>query len=505
MAVPSRTGLSTGIRRLLQPLAAGPARRPGVERPPVQRRAGAPARDVRRDLRQYWEDPSFESYDPARDGDRLQEALSTPSEAAHATSRSRSPTLDVRRSATSRRSSTSSPPSGPSTTTGGTSSSWRPVPGKTVVSALDYQRLQRRGHSRHPCSSSPTGRSCSTRAGPPSATCCATVTSANSSSAANVRRNGGTCSRPSSRSRRSISTELRARRVRHGHRRRVPPRRGGRPTVGCSSTSSRRCSSASRPRRNAADGSDIRRLVRRADRSASCGSGTRSTRDCSRRFSTSAFTTTSDLSELTWKRGRGYDVAELTNVYTGNDAVSASCCKRFYDKVADPRRMRALGFCVSIEHAEFMAATVQRGGIPSMACHGDDARRGTRGGTGGTPRSASQRALHRRPVQRGHRPARGRHGAVPAPDRERDGVPAAAWAAVCGLSDGQGLPHGARLHRRHSTAVPLRPPLPRADRERPAAGCSGTSSRASRPCRPAATSSSTGWRSRSCWRTSGSR
>ena len=37
-----------------------------------------------------------------------------------------------------------------------------------------------------------------------------------------------------------------------------------------------------------------------------------------------------------------------------------------------------------------------------------------------------QRALHRRPVQRGRRRAGGRHRAVPAPDRERHGLPATA-------------------------------------------------------------------------------
>jgi superfamily II DNA or RNA helicase len=37
------------------------------------------------------------------------------------------------------------------------------------------------------------------------------------------------------------------------------------------------------------------------------------------------------------------------------------------DKVEDPGRMRALGFCVSIQHAEFMAARFNAAGIPSRA------------------------------------------------------------------------------------------------------------------------------------------
>lgn len=38
--------------------------------------------------------------------------------------------------------------------------------------------------------------------------------------------------------------------------------------------------------------------------------------------------------------------------------------------VADPGQMRALGFCVSIEHAQMMADRFTRGGIPSLVAHG---------------------------------------------------------------------------------------------------------------------------------------
>jgi len=37
------------------------------------------------------------------------------------------------------------------------------------------------------------------------------------------------------------------------------------------------------------------------------------------------------------------------------------------NKVADARRMRALGFCVSIRHAEFMAEQFEKHGIPARA------------------------------------------------------------------------------------------------------------------------------------------
>ena len=65
-----------------------------------------------------------------------------------------------------------------------------------------------------------------------------------------------------------------------------------------------------------------------------------------------------DLSHVAWSR-RGYDVAELEKLYTGNTRAPAIVAKAIQDKVADPRRMRALGFCVSIAHAEFMAQGVQ--------------------------------------------------------------------------------------------------------------------------------------------------
>ncbi len=45
----------------------------------------------------------------------------------------------------------------------------------------------------------------------------------------------------------------------------------------------------------------------------------------------------------------------LSGVYTGNDARTRIVLKELGDKVADVAAMRALGFCVSIEHARYMA------------------------------------------------------------------------------------------------------------------------------------------------------
>lgn len=74
-----------------------------------------------------------------------------------------------------------------------------------------------------------------------------------------------------------------------------------------------------------------------------------------------------DLKHVRWKRGRGYDAAELTNVYTGHDARVRIILQALLDKVTDPGRIRALGFCVSIDHAEFMSQRFNEAGIPSRA------------------------------------------------------------------------------------------------------------------------------------------
>ncbi len=73
-----------------------------------------------------------------------------------------------------------------------------------------------------------------------------------------------------------------------------------------------------------------------------------------------------DLSQLRWKRGQGYDPTELDGVYTGNDARARMVLRAVRDTV-DVGRMRALGFCVSIGHAEFMADWFTKHGVPSAA------------------------------------------------------------------------------------------------------------------------------------------
>ncbi|TNC52584.1 DUF3427 domain-containing protein [Mumia zhuanghuii] len=80
-----------------------------------------------------------------------------------------------------------------------------------------------------------------------------------------------------------------------------------------------------------------------------------------------------DLSGLEWKRG-SYDIEGLDRVYTGNDARTAKVLRELQDKVTDVRDMRAIGFCVSVRHAEYMAAKFNAANIPSLAVSGDSTR-----------------------------------------------------------------------------------------------------------------------------------
>jgi len=80
-----------------------------------------------------------------------------------------------------------------------------------------------------------------------------------------------------------------------------------------------------------------------------------------------------DLTDIPWRRGRGYEVEALTNRYTSSDAWARLVVKQVDDHV-DAGSMRCLGFCVSIEHARFMARHFNHHGIPAVAVWGDSLR-----------------------------------------------------------------------------------------------------------------------------------
>jgi superfamily II DNA or RNA helicase len=78
-----------------------------------------------------------------------------------------------------------------------------------------------------------------------------------------------------------------------------------------------------------------------------------------------------DLTQVPWRRGVGYDAAGLTNLYTASDAWARRVVKEFLERIDDLAKVRALGFCVSIEHAQFMARVFSEAGIASVAIWGD--------------------------------------------------------------------------------------------------------------------------------------
>lgn len=77
-----------------------------------------------------------------------------------------------------------------------------------------------------------------------------------------------------------------------------------------------------------------------------------------------------DLSSVQWSRG-SYDAKSLEKIYTGDDARVRLVLQQVYKLHADPGNMRALGFCVSIAHAEFMASRFTAAGLPSLAVSAD--------------------------------------------------------------------------------------------------------------------------------------
>ncbi|HJV46436.1 MAG TPA: DUF3427 domain-containing protein [Bacillota bacterium] len=76
-----------------------------------------------------------------------------------------------------------------------------------------------------------------------------------------------------------------------------------------------------------------------------------------------------DLTQVKWSR-RGYDLQELENLYTGNRMRVTQIIHSLQKYVTDLEEVKGLGFCVSVEHALYMAKVFNESGIPSIALHG---------------------------------------------------------------------------------------------------------------------------------------
>lgn len=81
-----------------------------------------------------------------------------------------------------------------------------------------------------------------------------------------------------------------------------------------------------------------------------------------------------DLRDIPWKRGLGYDIEALSNVYTSSEAWARLVLSQLAERVDDVGSIRALGFCVSVEHARFMARVFRDAGVSASAVWGDSSQ-----------------------------------------------------------------------------------------------------------------------------------
>ncbi|MGE3655170.1 MAG: DEAD/DEAH box helicase family protein [Mycolicibacterium sp.] len=167
-----------------------------------------------------------------------------------------------------------------------------------------------------------------------------------------------------------------------------------------------------------------------------------------------------DLTDIPWRRGRGYDLEALSNLYTSTDAWARTVLQEVMRLADSPRTMRALGFCVSIDHARFMSKLFNEHGIPAVAVWGDSVS---------AERVAALKDLAKGTIRVVFSVDLFNEGVdVPTvdtilmlrPTESHDFVPPAAWTRPAPV-EGQDLLHCAGLCGNPSTGVPLRPSLPR--------------------------------------------
>lgn len=76
-----------------------------------------------------------------------------------------------------------------------------------------------------------------------------------------------------------------------------------------------------------------------------------------------------DLTQVKWSR-RGYDLHELENLYTNNKIRVTQILNSLRKYVTDIDEVKGIGFCVSVDHALYMAKVFNDAGIDAMALHG---------------------------------------------------------------------------------------------------------------------------------------
>ena len=77
---------------------------------------------------------------------------------------------------------------------------------------------------------------------------------------------------------------------------------------------------------------------------------------------------------ISWRRGRGYDPQELSALVTGDHVLARRIIASTLQTVPNTDGMRALGFCVSVAHARFMAEQFNAANLPAVAVWADTPR-----------------------------------------------------------------------------------------------------------------------------------
>ena len=138
-----------------------------------------------------------------------------------------------------------------------------------------------------------------------------------------------------------------------------------------------------------------------------------------------------DLRQLTWRRG-GYAPEELSNLLTNDDLRVAKLLEAIQRIVLEPGGMRALGFCVSKEHARYMARKFTDAGLKSVALTGDDSPEVRDHGLSQLKAGAAPVRLFGRSAWRRRRCSRRRHDSSAATDRSQRRSLRSSSAADCG-------------------------------------------------------------------------
>jgi superfamily II DNA or RNA helicase len=79
-----------------------------------------------------------------------------------------------------------------------------------------------------------------------------------------------------------------------------------------------------------------------------------------------------DLSRVSWRRGR-YDISELEQIYNEDSRRSLEILRNCERYLTDFRDVRAMGFCVSKRHTEFMSHFFVTNGMRAAYLHSDNA------------------------------------------------------------------------------------------------------------------------------------